>query len=167
MYLTGTRGVIDRHARQTRGFRRFNADLGGECGHLLINKEILSKSPFGRTTQSVVAFHRQELAAQGAVSTFSIFFFKKTAGQAHTVQVPSCQCVRLPRLLLGQPSGPNNAAQPSSRPARLYEKRGRGAASVVKSLQEPRIVVCRKHNPSPSMAELQSWQAPDRRETSG
>ena len=73
--------------------------------------------------------------------------------------MPSCQCVRLPRLLLGQPKGPNNAAQPSARPDRLYEKRGRGAASVVKSQQEPRIVVCRKHSSSPSMAQLHSWQA--------
>jgi hypothetical protein len=38
MYLTSTRGVLDQHARQTRGFRRFDADLGGECGHLLIEK---------------------------------------------------------------------------------------------------------------------------------
>jgi hypothetical protein len=28
--------------------------------------------------------------------------------------------------------------------------------------REPRIVVCRKHSSSPSMAELQSWQAPVR-----
>ena len=102
---------------------------------------------------------------KGAVSPFS--YFKKTAGQAHTVQVPSCQCVRLPRLLLGQPKGPNNAAQPSARPERLYGRRGRGAASAVKSRQEPRIVVCRKHSSSPSRAELQSWQALDRRRTSG
>ena len=91
---------------------------------------------------------------KGAVSPFS--YFKKTAGQAHTVQVPSCQCVRLPRLLLGQPKGPNNAAQLSARPERLYGRRGRGAASAVKSRQEPRIVGCRKHRPPPSMAELQN-----------
>jgi hypothetical protein len=37
MYLTGTRGAVDRDTRHTRGFRRFDADLGGECGHLPIN----------------------------------------------------------------------------------------------------------------------------------
>ena len=61
---------IDRAARHTRGFRRFDTDFGGECGHLLINQEILSNSPFGRTTQTVVAFQLQEAAAQGAVSLF-------------------------------------------------------------------------------------------------
>jgi hypothetical protein len=30
-----------------------------KCGHLLINQKILSNSPFGRTTQMVVAFQRQ------------------------------------------------------------------------------------------------------------
>jgi hypothetical protein len=38
MYLAGTRGVVDRDARHTRGFRQFDADVVGECGHLLINK---------------------------------------------------------------------------------------------------------------------------------
>jgi hypothetical protein len=47
----------------------FDADLGGGCGHLLINKEF-SNSRFGRTTQTVVAFHLQEVRAQGAVSPF-------------------------------------------------------------------------------------------------
>ena len=82
--------VIDRQdrchrpaARHTRGFRRFDSDFAGEYGHLLINKEILSNSPFGRTTQTVVAFQQQEVAAQGAVSPF--LDFKKTACQGHTV----------------------------------------------------------------------------------
>ena len=38
MRWTGPACGIDRAARHTRGFRRFDADLGGECGHLLINK---------------------------------------------------------------------------------------------------------------------------------
>ena len=63
---------IDRAARHAGRFRRFDSDSGGECGHLLINKKILSNSPFGRTTQTVVAFYLQELAAQGAVSPFHI-----------------------------------------------------------------------------------------------
>jgi hypothetical protein len=100
---------IERAARHAGRFRRFDSDSGGECGHLLINKKILSNSPFGKTTQTVVAFHLHELAAQGGVSPFS--YFKKTAGQAHKVQVPSCQCVRLPRFLLGQPKRPNNRQQ--------------------------------------------------------
>jgi hypothetical protein len=50
---------IDRAARHAGGFRRFDADFAGECGHLLINQETLSNSPFGRTTQTVVAFQRQ------------------------------------------------------------------------------------------------------------
>jgi hypothetical protein len=29
---------IDRAARHAGGFRRFDPDSGGECGHLLINK---------------------------------------------------------------------------------------------------------------------------------
>jgi hypothetical protein len=72
MYLTGPAYEIDWAARYTRGFRRFDSDLGGEYGHLLINKKILSNSPFGRTTQTGVAFHLHELAAQGAVSPFHI-----------------------------------------------------------------------------------------------
>jgi hypothetical protein len=61
---------IDRAARHTRGFHRFDADFGGECGNLLINKEILSNSPFGRTTQTVVAFQRQH---KGPSARFDIF----------------------------------------------------------------------------------------------
>ena len=57
MYLTAPACGIDRAARHTAGgFRRFDADLVGECGHLLIIQKILSNSPFGRTTQTVVAF---------------------------------------------------------------------------------------------------------------
>ena len=55
-------------ARHTRGFRQFDAYFGGECGHLVINKKVLSNSPFERNTQMVVAFQLQEVAAQGAVS---------------------------------------------------------------------------------------------------
>ena len=58
----------------------------------------------------------------------------------HTIQVPSDQCVRLPRLLLWQLKRPNNAAHPSKRPERLYERRGKSAASAVKSRQEPIIL---------------------------
>jgi hypothetical protein len=53
------------------------------CGFRRINQEILSNSPFERTTQTVVAFNLQELATQGAVSPF--WDFKKTAGRAHSV----------------------------------------------------------------------------------
>ena len=38
MYLTWTRGPVDMDAWHTRRFRRFDADLEGKCGHLLINK---------------------------------------------------------------------------------------------------------------------------------
>jgi hypothetical protein len=73
MYLTGTRGgVVDRHARHTRGFRRFDADLECECGHLLINKEILLNSPFGRTTQTIVAFDLQSWQHKGPSALFDI-----------------------------------------------------------------------------------------------
>ena len=61
---------IDLAARHTRGFRRFDTDLAGECGHLLINKEILSNSPFGRTTQTVVAFQRQHKGPSARVLIF-------------------------------------------------------------------------------------------------
>jgi hypothetical protein len=66
---------IDHVAQHTRGFRQFDADFGGECGHLLINQEILSNSPFGRTTQTVVAFQRQH---KGPSARFDIF--KKQQG---------------------------------------------------------------------------------------
>jgi hypothetical protein len=68
--MTGKIDVDDRQARHTRGFRRFDADLVGECGHMLINQKILSNFSFGRTTQTFVAFSLQKLAAQGAVSPF-------------------------------------------------------------------------------------------------
>ena len=154
MRCTRPAAKIDQAARHARGFRRFDADLAGECGHLLINQEILSNSPFGRTTQTVVAFQRQHKGPSARV-----LIFKKTAEparQAHTAYMPSCRCVRLPRLLLRQPRGPDNAAQPSKRPQRLYGRLGRGAASAIKSRLEPRIVVCRKHSASPSRAKLQS-----------
>jgi len=64
---------IDQAARHAGGFCRFDADFEGECGHLLINQQILSNSPFGRTTQTVVAFDIQELAAQGGRQPFFIF----------------------------------------------------------------------------------------------
>ena len=70
MYLTSPACGIDLAAWHTRGFRRFDADLAGEYGHLLINKGIFSNSPFGGTTQKFVAFNLQELAARGAVNLF-------------------------------------------------------------------------------------------------
>ena len=81
MYLTVPGCGIDRAARHTRGFRQFNTDFGGECGHLLINQEILSNSPFGRTTQTVVAFQRQH---EGPSARFVILKnSKEPARHAH------------------------------------------------------------------------------------
>jgi hypothetical protein len=81
MYKTSPACVIDLAARHTRGFRRFDADLGGECGHLLINKEILSNSPFGRTTQTVVAFQRQH---KGPSTRFEILKKQQETGPPGT-----------------------------------------------------------------------------------
>jgi hypothetical protein len=83
MYLAAPACGIDRAARHTRGFRRFDADLGGECGHLLINQKILSNSPYGRTTQTVVAFQRQH---KGPSARFVILKknSRELAHQAHT-----------------------------------------------------------------------------------
>jgi hypothetical protein len=67
---------IDRAARHMRGFRRFNVDFGGGCGHMLINQETLSSSPFVRTTQTVVAFQRRH---KGPSARFDIYKKKKTA----------------------------------------------------------------------------------------
>jgi hypothetical protein len=66
---------IDQAARHAGGFCRFDADFEGECGHLLINQQILSNSPFGRTTQTVVAFQRQH---KGPSARFAIL--KKQQG---------------------------------------------------------------------------------------
>ena len=70
MRCTRPSAKIDQAARHARGFRRFDADLAGECGHLLINQEILSNSPFGRTTQTVVAFQRQHKGPSARVLIF-------------------------------------------------------------------------------------------------
>jgi hypothetical protein len=52
--FTGTdlRGRLEARQTRYRGFGRVATNLGSECGHPLIKKEILSNSPFGRTTQT-------------------------------------------------------------------------------------------------------------------
>jgi hypothetical protein len=78
---------IDRAAQHAGGFRRFDADLEGKCGHMLIDQEILSSSPFGRTTQTLVAFHRQH---KGPSARFVIL--KKQQGTARPTE-PKCPLV--------------------------------------------------------------------------
>ena len=91
-------------------------EFEGEYGHLLINQKILSSSPFGRTTQTVVAFQRQHKGPSARFQSVS------------TTEPPQeffDKLLRTPRALAPAPapalaSASASASAPAPAPAPIY-----------------------------------------------